>query len=699
MSLRTVLSTLGVTSFLFLMTSEASATLTRTTANNSINAKAATYSSSWLGTGPSLPSPGLTSCSDPNAPCAGWYKLYSGGPKIFSWDDAGTTRTNIVHGMILGRYDALSDANGLLGFPITDELDAPGGTGRYNDFHGGSIYYKWGASAAYEVHGWIKTKWKALGGTASVLGYPTSNETSYALLPGGRYNAFEHGWLIYDGHAGSWQADTWPLMTEETPAPVMSSGPWITARSKGTDGSHYLVGCGFTPSSTINLYQNSRDARTQLANATADASGCFGFATEYSPGAIPYSRTYNNIVTYEARSSSGSSFAAVGVPYYKSQSTCYAVSPTYGTMSYYMVNKTDRFTWCVSYDSWKNRHDQLVDYLTFPDDVLGQLESYFTVSYSAGRQVAQVDEIHGGCGSPTDFGAGFFLPGGTFDAGNPWAHICSVQEITNSYTADVAGGWPRDWWADHKSPFPIFVNWNILDDLGITDAYTFDYALQHGPGPSGNTGTDMDPWYVSSSGFQQWDPQEKIFRYLEALGGWAMFGSMFQYLDQDQIRLEVAAPAQYNISELRSEYVVAYMSLGYGTNLTDFVSQYRVGQRPMMYFDGVAADCWRADPNGNDVFGCATTDVTENGQLIKAWDRPWTDYAVSAAKVTQIADAHCRIASAVGESNQVAAALDALQNGDPAGAIATLNGAGACDGNCPAECGCYVNKCSAPWAH
>jgi hypothetical protein len=47
----------------------------------------------------------------------------------------------------------------------------------------------------------------------------------------------------------------------------------------------------------------------------------------------------------------------------------------------------------------------------------------------------------------------------------------------------------------------------------------------------------------------------------------------------------------------------------------------------------------------------------------------------------------------------IPAAILALRQGDPAGAIDVLDGAGSCNGNCPAECGCVANKCAAPWAH
>jgi uncharacterized protein with LGFP repeats len=85
--------------------------------------------------------------------------------------------------------------NGVLGFPITDELSTSGGDGRFNHFENGSIYYKWGASAAYAVYGKIRDKW-AENGWENNLGFPLTDELD---LPdgSGRYNDFEHARIVY----------------------------------------------------------------------------------------------------------------------------------------------------------------------------------------------------------------------------------------------------------------------------------------------------------------------------------------------------------------------------------------------------------------------------------------------------------------------------------------------------------------------
>ena len=37
-----------------------------------------------------------------------------------------------------------------------------------------------------------------------------------------------------------------------------------------------------------------------------------------------------------------------------------------------------------------------------------------------------------------------------------WAHILITHEMVNLFTGQVvSGGWPVDWWANHRSPFPL----------------------------------------------------------------------------------------------------------------------------------------------------------------------------------------------------------------------------------------------------
>ena len=108
------------------------------------------------------------------------------GASIY-WTPA--TGAHEVHGLIAAHYGELGGPTSLLGYPLTDETATPDGTGRFNHFTGGSIYWT-PATGAHEVHGAIREQWAAMGWERSVAGYPTTDETDIPGVPGGRMNAF-----------------------------------------------------------------------------------------------------------------------------------------------------------------------------------------------------------------------------------------------------------------------------------------------------------------------------------------------------------------------------------------------------------------------------------------------------------------------------------------------------------------------------
>jgi hypothetical protein len=91
-----------------------------------------------------------------------------------------------VHGAIREKYTQLGGPAGFLGLPVTDETGTPDGIGRYNHFHGGSIYWH-PKIGAFEVHGLIRDKWEALGWER--YGYPTTDQSATPDQVG-RYNHF-----------------------------------------------------------------------------------------------------------------------------------------------------------------------------------------------------------------------------------------------------------------------------------------------------------------------------------------------------------------------------------------------------------------------------------------------------------------------------------------------------------------------------
>jgi len=108
-----------------------------------------------------------------------------------------------VHGSIWEKYRALGAEHTFLRYPVTDETSTPDGTGRFNHFQHGSIYWT-PQTGAHEVHGAIKDKWASLGWERSLLGYPVTDEMDQPTndYGTGRFNNFQHGsiyWTLQTG--------------------------------------------------------------------------------------------------------------------------------------------------------------------------------------------------------------------------------------------------------------------------------------------------------------------------------------------------------------------------------------------------------------------------------------------------------------------------------------------------------------------
>jgi hypothetical protein len=110
-----------------------------------------------------------------------------------------TTGAHAVLGAIRTRWVSLNFENGVLGYPVTDELRTPGGRGRYNDFSKtrsgatGSIYWS-GATGARWLNGPVWSRYRSLGADSSRLGLPTSD---LQTTPTGAQATFQGGRIVW----------------------------------------------------------------------------------------------------------------------------------------------------------------------------------------------------------------------------------------------------------------------------------------------------------------------------------------------------------------------------------------------------------------------------------------------------------------------------------------------------------------------
>ncbi len=122
---------------------------------------------------------------------------YAGG--TIYWSAA--TGARVVRGNILIKYKAIGATTSIVGYPTTDDAGSPDGVGRYSHFAKGAIYWS-PKSGAHVVLGAIEAKWSAVGWERSGLGYPTTDET---ITPDkvGRYNHFSYGSIYWTPTLGA----------------------------------------------------------------------------------------------------------------------------------------------------------------------------------------------------------------------------------------------------------------------------------------------------------------------------------------------------------------------------------------------------------------------------------------------------------------------------------------------------------------
>jgi len=123
---------------------------------------------------------------------------FAGGKIYYS----SITGAHYVMGAILSKYLAEGGPD-RLGFPVTDEIDAPGAGGaREADFQVGRIY--WDVDhGAHMIYGGVMGKYLEQGGPGA-LGIPIADEHDVTGVAGARQSDLASGWFIY------WSAATGP---------------------------------------------------------------------------------------------------------------------------------------------------------------------------------------------------------------------------------------------------------------------------------------------------------------------------------------------------------------------------------------------------------------------------------------------------------------------------------------------------------
>ncbi len=124
-----------------------------------------------------------------------------------------------------------------------------------------------------------------------------------------------------------------------------------------------------------------------------------------------------------------------------------------------------------------------------------------------------------------------------------WGYVLITHEMVNLFTGQiVSGGWPVDWWANHRSPFPL------VTAVQIEYALVPEVAIHHAK-------------QINA------DPLCQMFLRLKDQYGWHLFRKAFKLAIEDGINWERIGE---NPSKLRTNYVCAYLQMAAPEDLTPY---------------------------------------------------------------------------------------------------------------------------------
>jgi len=230
------------------------------------------------------------------------------------------------------------------------------------------------------------------------------------------------------------------------------------------------------------------------------------------------------------------------------------------------------YDWYTDQETWKSMKDSISpDFAIFDNSVDQLLKDWGTApptthlycyidasgkngAYATG-DISQVDASRGASPSPgIGINANLFEAKGYGVAGGT-AIVFGVHEMVNDMTGQVSAGWPRDWWADDRSPFPGMTEIHLLNELGYTDIAKAD-----------DLDLSKDPLYV-------------MFKGIQSKYGWGVFSRMFtnmrtNHVDWTQI------DGGHNPSAVMTNLVCAYMTLGSADTAANMDKLFTTGPVP-----------------------------------------------------------------------------------------------------------------------
>jgi hypothetical protein len=315
------------------------------------------------------------------------------------------------------------------------------------------------------------------------------------------------------------------------------------------------------------------------------------------------------------------------------------------------VYRSAKTVWCVEKSIVTKFGAFPQSFFPYGDNIVDELVMLFHVP-AEGVYTFEASVVSGGAHTGSECcGTGVTVTGDAFyndgyGAIGFWGYLLSLHELINDFTGQVSNGWPTDFWADHVSAFPNSMDWHIMETLGAMDNDDNLKKASVAQKKRFYPGGDSEDARVGMF--------DKIFDLPNY--GYPGFSRVFSFVEGDKLSWEdLGVP---NPDPKRTEYVMAYLSLGAGKPVTSIMQAAHVG-------DGQASGA--GDPG----------------------------YVVSQDNIDAIATAHCSIAAAEAQGRNEAADKTALKSGNYTAVAAK----GQCGTGCPAECGCQssTSLCVAPW--
>jgi len=344
---------------------------------------------------------------------------------------------------------------------------------------------------------------------------------------------------------------------------------------------------------------------------------------------------------------------------------------------YVMVYRSEQAVVCVEKTFWdiEKNATAIAQFFPYFDKVILQDKAAFQIHTSTKPFVFEITAPTGGAHTGCDLmelsDGGRYCDTVTGDAfsnayNDPvthkrivgfWGYVLPLHESINVFTGLLSNGWPSDWWADHRSPFPNAMDIEFMRSIAnasVNASPLLKRALLE------SAQAQWERYAAADNPVHEYDPQVVMFLgFFEHFGGFAGYKKAFQYaFDEDRLRWPSVSndrsfTGDDNHSENLSEYIVAYLELGFGTS-HDMTSVFRDA-------------------------GVGT------------FDKKIPPYKLVKGNIKAIADAHCSIQAATNAGIEVKEDLRSLQLGDFKDALAR----GGTRESCPAECTFRNTQCEA----